>query len=97
MRDRRTNKKGQVYSPTGVLLKKMGAKRGPLDYFFPVRRARFVGMAFEMKAPGGDMTDEQSDWADHLLQQGWHVPGPFTDWSEAARAVQAYLVLPLPT
>jgi hypothetical protein len=97
-RDRRTvtRKDGttRTFCPSGVQAKRMGAKAGALDYWLFATRADFSGMAFELKAPGEKLSKEQADWTKQLLENGWHVPGPFYSWDEAARAVIVYLALP---
>lgn len=101
MRDRKTvirKGKAVTYSPTGSLLKAMGAKPGPLDHWLFVPRGRFCGMAFEMKASASDkMSQAQTQFADQLKRCGFHVPDPFYDWETAARAITAYLALPVPS
>lgn len=97
-RDRRTvirKGKAVTYSPTGALLKAMGAKPGPLDYWLFVPRGGHAGMAFELKSSASEkMSPEQSDFAEQLVKCGFHCPGPFYNWESAARAIQAYLALP---
>ena len=94
MRDRQVDRNGVTYSPSGVRLKKMGTRKGPLDYWLFARRLGFAGMAFEMKAPGQKATQDQLKWSKHLAEQGWHVPGPFDDWTLAVREIERYLALP---
>jgi len=97
LRDRKTViRKGKAvsYSPTGNLLKAMGAKPGPLDYWLFVPRRGFCGMSFDMKVGREKLSAAQQDFADQLVKCGFHVPGPFYDWEAAARAIQAYLALP---
>jgi len=100
-RDRKTvirKGKAVTYSPAGVMLKAMGAKPGPLDYWLFVPRRGFAGMAFEMKASLAEkMSKEQRDFAAQLVKCGFHVPDPFYDWESAARAITAYLALPVPS
>jgi len=100
MRDRKTViRKGKpvTFSPAGAMLKAMGAKPGLLDYVLFVPRGRFCAMAFELKAPGEKLSKEQRDLSAQLVKCGFHVPDPFCDWETAARAITAYLALPIPT
>lgn len=96
LRDRRTvTRKGRqvTYSPTGALLKRMGLRRGLLDYMLIARRGPYCGLAFELKSQSGSYSDEQADWAEQLCVCGFHVPGPFCCWEVASREVLAYLAL----
>lgn len=98
-RDRKTvirKGKAVTFSPAGAMLKAMGAKPGALDYWLFVPRGRFCAMAFELKAPGEKLSKEQRDLSAQLLKCGFHVPDPCVDWESAARAITAYLALPVP-
>ena len=49
----------------------------------PVRRGDYVGLAIELKAPGGRASPEQREWIAHLRSQGWRaevVVGAVAAW-----------------
>lgn len=71
-------------------LKRMGARRGPLDYWWPLQRAGYVGLVFDLKAGKGSLTKEQRWWRDWLRSQGWRVES-CGSWSEAWELVKGYL------
>lgn len=63
-------KRGKV---TAGKLKAEGTKRGVPDYLMPVRRGDYIGLAIELKAPGGTTSPEQREWLAHLRSQGWRA------------------------
>lgn len=54
-------------------LKAMGMKKGVLDLLLFVPRARFGGLAIEMKSATGGLRPEQREWSDHFELIGWRV------------------------
>lgn len=69
-RDVKVTSKG-VYSPTGVKLKAMGARKGILDVFFLSPRGQYIGFVADMKWGNNRLTAEQSDWMEWFGAQGF--------------------------
>jgi len=87
-------------------LQSQGVKAGVSDYFLPlpvrsgVKRADgsipvtgYAGLWVELKATGGRVSREQSNWLLRMHRAGYCAVLAF-GWSEAARAVGDYLGLP---
>lgn len=74
-----------------------GVRRGWPDFVLPVRvragrlvRTDCVGLAMELKGPGGTLSREQVIWLAWLERQGWYTAAPYG--FEAARELLiAYL------
>jgi hypothetical protein len=62
---------GQRNAATGARLKAAGTRRGFPDVCWYIRRGEFSGLAIELKALGGRVTNEQTQWLDHLASEGW--------------------------
>lgn len=45
----------------------------------------YLGFAFEMKAEGGDLSDDQQIWGEHYARNGWFTAVFTGDWAPAAR------------
>lgn len=77
---------------TGNKLKALGVKPGFPDLILPARRG-FVGLAIEMKAPGGRVSTEQAEWMQELDEQGWYC-AVCRSANEARRQIMDYLCCP---
>lgn len=76
---------------TAAKLQRMGVKSGVLDIFLPVAVNGFHGMYVEMKRlRGGVLSQEQLDWIDHLMRQGYYVLS-CKGWEDASRHIELYL------
>lgn len=75
---------------TGMHLKKMGVRKGFPDYLLLVSRHGSNGMLLEMKSASGKLAPEQSDMADMLSRQGYHVV-MCRSAMEARDAIEEYL------
>ena len=97
MRPKETDAKGKSYSPEGARLKRMGAKKGVLDYNLSVPSmlmgALRPGLWLEFKAKGRTLTPDQREFAAALEQQG-HVVFVAYDWEAAKGYVTQYLGMP---
>jgi hypothetical protein len=62
---------GQRSPVAGARLKAAGTRKGFPDLICTIRSGEFSGLAIELKAPGGRVTNEQTAWLDHLASQGW--------------------------
>lgn len=97
VRPKALDKHGKVYSVEGVKLKRMGARKGVLDYNLPVPRAIMgvirPGLWIEFKAKGRKLTPEQREFAGALEQQGHMVVVVF-DWETAKQYITQYLGVP---
>lgn len=80
---------------TGGKLKAEGAQRGVQDLLLPVRRGGLPGLAIEMKADGGRLSQDQIEWRDLMRWQGWRVEVCYT-WQEAWAVICEYLEVNLP-
>lgn len=69
-RDVKVTEKG-TYSPTGVKLKAMGARKGILDVFFLSPRGPYIGFVADMKWGNNKLSAEQSDWMEWFGAQGF--------------------------
>jgi hypothetical protein len=78
---------------TAVTLKKEGARAGVPDTMLPVPRKGFSGLAIEFKRPGGTTSDDQVDYINRLLEEGWQV-AICTDAEAAIQTVKDYLAQP---
>jgi len=82
---------GSRHIAEAAKLKAMGVKRGVPDIFLPVRSANFIGLWIELKKPiKGIVSDEQDEWLDYLMKQGYATRVCF-GWEEARDALLEYL------
>ncbi len=99
MRPQKTDAQGRTYSVEAVKLKRMGARKGVLDYHLPVPRMVMgvlrTGLWLEFKSGDGRMSDEQHAFAGAMEQQG-HVVALVRDWEQAKKLVVQYLGVPEP-
>lgn len=58
---------------TAVTLKKEGVKSGVPDWMLPIARGGWTGFAIEFKRKGNTTTDDQDDYIERLVQEGWLV------------------------
>ena len=70
-RSRKVNKYGVEYSPEASRLKKKGTKPGFPDIAIYYKSKGFSGIAIELKAGKGKLSDAQIGWLDRLTDQGW--------------------------
>lgn len=71
-------------------LKSEGVRAGVLDVFLPVPVGSQPGLWIEFKAGRNDLTPDQREEAEALVQAGYPVLVAW-DWTEAARATERYL------
>lgn len=69
-RDVKVTERG-TYSPTGVKLKAMGARKGILDVFFLSPRGQYIGFVADMKWGDNRLSAEQADWMEWFGAQGF--------------------------
>lgn len=62
---------GKRSAATGAKLRAAGTRKGFPDLICTVRSGEFSGLAIELKALGGRVTNEQIEYLDHLASQGW--------------------------
>lgn len=74
--------------------KAMGTRPGFPDLFLPLRRGRYSGLAIEMKAPKGKVTEAQSDWLTFMASQGYQTE-ICRSFEEFKAIVDEYMHLPL--
>ena len=74
--------------------KAAGMLKGAHDITLPVARGGFIGLSIELKAGKNMPTDEQKDYANRLLDEGWKVLFIWDDWTLAKGEIEAYLALP---
>ena len=75
---------------TAAILKMMGVRKGPWDYWLFVRRGSSPGLMIEMKQGKNKLTDEQAELGAYMESQGW-VTAVCWHWHEAAQAICSYL------
>ena len=80
---------------TGGQMKALGVRRGFPDLILPMASYNSwkIGLAIEMKAPGGRTSPEQRAWLDMLALQGWTVDVCYSA-DEARAALIRYLLPP---
>ncbi len=81
---------GERNRVVATMLVAEGVKRGAPDLDLPWPRGQYIGLAIEMKKPGGRTSAEQVDWLDFLSRQGWCVAVCHT-WLEAVQVLTAYV------
>lgn len=81
---------GKRSAITASILKAMGVRRGPWDYWLFVRRGSSPGLMIEMKHGKNKLTDEQADLGEYMESQGW-ARAVCYHWTEAATAICSYL------
>lgn len=86
---------GQRSAATGARLKAAGTRRGFPDLCWYIRRGEFSGLAIELKAPGGRVTNEQTHWLDHLASEGWVTALCFS-LKAAQDTIDAYFSMEVP-
>jgi hypothetical protein len=75
---------------TAAKLKRMGVRKGVLDFSLPVRRGDFTALWIEFKAPGKPLTEEQKHEVIQLRAEGCRVE-VCDDWERAAEITLEYL------
>ncbi len=77
---------------TAMRQKHMGLKTGVPDICLPVARGGWHGLYIELKrAHGGKLTASQREWLTALEGQGYRAVR-CDGWSEAAQAIERYLL-----
>jgi hypothetical protein len=74
-------------------LKAMGVRAGVPDVLLPVASRGYIGLAIELKVPGGRATSDQLTWLGRLTAAGWYA-APYVGWTAAALAICWYLDRP---
>jgi hypothetical protein len=75
---------------TGAILKAMGVRKGPWDYWLFARRGNSPGLLIEMKHGKNKLTPEQRELGEYMVSQGWEVAVCY-HWHEAAQTLCDYL------
>lgn len=57
----------------GARMKAQGVRSGVSDYLLLVARREFHGLALELKAPNGKLSQAQADWLDLVQNQGFEA------------------------
>lgn len=83
---------GQRYSPEAQKLKRMGVRKGPSDWFLPVRSGHYAGLFIEFKDHKGTLEREQAEFLVFVAGQGYRVSEE-RDAEEAFATVKTYLEL----
>ena len=76
-----------------AIFKALGVKAGVFDLICIARRGCYNGLAIELKAARGHVTDGQNEWLDHFHGEGWYA---CVAWNidEAHAAIDRYHQLP---
>lgn len=86
---------GHRHIGTARKLKAEGVRPGIPDYFLFVPRARYHGLALELKAPeNGRLSREQNEMMALLSIEGYKMDVAF-GWEDARKIIESYLRLPL--
>ena len=72
------------------MLKKEGVKAGILDVFLPYPAQGYHGLMIEFKYGKNKLTDNQREYADYLVKNGYKVVIAYS-WLEAKDAIKIYL------
>ena len=88
----RVSKKGAVYSPLGMKLKRKGVKKGVPDIMIFEPRGIYNGLALEIKTKYNKPTPEQVHWCNELNKRKYLAK---VTWSldEAIDIIDRYLKL----
>lgn len=70
--ERKQDRFGRWYSPTGNKLRQMGQSRGVPDILCFVGKNGHVGMAVELKTKSNRLTQYQKKWLQWLSEEGWY-------------------------
>jgi hypothetical protein len=77
----------------GVMLKRMGVKRGVADLFFPRGNQHFKGMFLEMKTSTGKPTKEQIQFLNDMRLENYFCIISYGA-QEAIETIKAFYALP---
>lgn len=80
---------GDRHPAVAAKLKAEGVRKGPLDWWLPVRKKGFAGLAIEFKAGKNRLTPEQKTYVDYLRGQEWLVEVCYSP-EEAIEFVKRY-------
>ena len=83
---------GQRHIAVAAKLKKEGVKTGVPDWYLPIARGGFIGLAIEFKKPGENPTKEQRERMNAMQKERWLCIMCW-NWEAAARMVEGYLSL----
>lgn len=75
----------------GGILKAMGVKPGVPDFMLPFASIQYKGLAIELKASNGKLTDEQRAWLKHSYENNWCV-AVIRNLDDYLEVVRAYLL-----
>ena len=82
---------GSRHKAEAAKFKAMGVRNGFPDLILILKRGEYSGLAIEMKKrKGGKVSDEQDDWGDYLLSQGFGFK-ICKGWEEARDTLISYL------
>lgn len=81
---------GKRSKVTAAILKRMGVRKGPWDFWLLVRRGDCPGLIIELKHGRNKLTPEQEDLGNYLEAQGWATAVCY-HWRDAAREIVNYL------
>lgn len=74
----------------GARFKRMGVKRGVPDLLLLVPNDEFIGLAMELKAPKGKMSDDQNEFKVFLESQGFYYETVYS-FERATKIIEWYL------
>jgi len=78
---------------TAAILKAMGVRKGPWDFWLFARRGNCPGLMIELKHGKNKLTDEQKELGEYMVSQGWDVAVCY-HWHDAAQEIADYLGAP---
>lgn len=73
--------------------KAAGMLKGSHDLRLPVPRGGFTGLSIELKIGKNKPTDEQIEYGEALIEQGWKVLYIWDDWEEVKDEIERYMRL----
>ncbi|HKS91108.1 MAG TPA: hypothetical protein VJQ83_04195 [Tepidiformaceae bacterium] len=81
---------GKRSKVTAAILKAMGVRKGPWDFWLFARRGNCPGLLIELKHGKNKLTPEQKDLGEYMVSQGWSAAVCY-HWHEATQAICDYL------
>ena len=70
--------------------KAAGMKKGEHDVTFPAPRCGYTGLSIELKYGRNKPTQDQLDYGNALIAEGWYVAYCW-EWTDAADLIKRYL------
>ena len=75
----------------GGILKAMGVKPGVPDFMLPFETIQYKGLAIELKATDGKLTDQQREWLQQAHSSNWCV-AVVRNLDEYLEVIRAFLL-----